>query len=123
MIRKDIDLNFIKNPLTGDINVKRNDDAVKQSLRTLMLMSLYEKPFNNELGADLRGFMFQNYITGTDEKIRERIRAVVTKYESGIRIKTLNVSTTDKNEITINLEYYFSGNTPTTLGITLGRTR
>lgn len=123
MIRKDIDLNFIKNPLTGDINVKRNDDAVKQSLRTLMLMSLYEKPFNNELGADLRGFMFQNYITGTDQKIEERIRAVVTKYESGVSIKTLNVSTTDKNEITINLEYYFSGNTPTTLGITLGRTR
>lgn len=123
MIRKDIDLNFIKNPLTGDINVKRNDDAVKQSLRTLMLMSLYEKPFNNELGADLRGFMFQNYIIGTNQKIEERIRAVVTKYESGITIKTLNVFTTDKNEITINLEYYFSGNTPTTLGITLGRTR
>jgi len=123
MIRKDIDLNFIKNPLTGDINVKRNDDAVKQSLRTLMLMSLYEKPFNNELGADLRGFMFQNYITGTDQKIEERIRAVVTKYESGVSIKTLNVSTTDKNEITINLEYYFSGNTSSTIGITLGRTR
>jgi len=123
MIRKDLDLNFIKNPITGDINVKKNDDAIKQSLKTLLLLGSYEKPFNNNLGPDLNGFIFQNYIIGTEKKIEERIRTTLKQYEPGLNIKNLSVYPNDKNQIMIDLEYYFTGNVPKNISLTMERTR
>jgi phage baseplate assembly protein W len=123
MIRKDLDLNFIKNPITGDINVKKNDDAIKQSLKTLLLLGSYEKPFNNNLGPDLNGFIFQNYIIGTEKKIEERIRTTLKQYEPGLNIKNLSVYPNDKNQIMIDLEYYFTGNIPKNISLTMERTR
>ena len=66
MIVRDIDLNFDKNILTGDVSVLTDSAAVKQSLKTLMLLGLYEKPFINDLGPNITGFMFDNYLIGSD---------------------------------------------------------
>ena len=62
MISKDIDLNFNINPITGDLNRKKDSEAVKQALRTLLLLGLFEKPFNSDLNANIRGFLFENYL-------------------------------------------------------------
>lgn len=125
MVRKDLDLNFVRNPLTGDVNVKKNDEAIKQSLRTLLLLGLYEKPFNENLGPNIMGYMFENYIVGTDVLIKQKITNIIKQYEPGIIIKSLNINAeSNKNNININLEYYFTGNSKNNnLSISLERTR
>ena len=88
-----------------------------------MLLSLYEKPFNNELGPDLNAFLFQNYLIGTDQKIKERIQLTIEKYEPSVKIKNLNINT-DSNLIKINLEYFLSGNVPlSTINLTMEKSR
>jgi hypothetical protein len=77
MISRDLDLNFTANPLTGDINVKSNDDAIKQALKTLLLLSLYEKPFNSDLGPNIRGFLFENYILNSNKYLEEKIKNII----------------------------------------------
>ena len=124
MIVRDIDLNFDKNILTGDVSVLTDSAAVKQSLKTLMLLGLYEKPFINDLGPNITGFMFENYLIGSDAKLKTKIKNVITKYEKRVKIKTLNVIVNESsNSIDIQLEYYFSGNLTDFFEIRLERTK
>ena len=124
MLSKDIDLNFTVNPLTGDINVKKNNDAVKQALKNLMLLSLYEKPFNPDLGANIRGYLFENYILNSNKYLEDRIRTVILKYEPRIEIKTVSVTPNENNNtLDVYIEYYFSGKSIETFTVNLERTR
>jgi phage baseplate assembly protein W len=124
MTSKDIDLNFNVNPLTGDLNRKNNSDAVKQSLRTLLLLGLYEKPFNSDLNANIRGFLFENYLLNGDKVLEENIRRILIKYEPRITLKSVLVSgIPDQNSIDITIEYYYTGNKEETLSFSLERTR
>jgi phage baseplate assembly protein W len=124
MISKDIDLNFNINPLTGDLNRKTNSDAVKQSLRTLLLLGLFEKPFNSDLNVNIRGFLFENYLINADKELQKNIRRIITKYEPRITLKNVIVSATpDQNAIDITIEYYYTGNKEETLSFSLERTR
>ena len=42
----DIDLNFAKNPLTKDVNIVVDENAIKRSLRNLIQTNTYERPFS-----------------------------------------------------------------------------
>lgn len=124
MISKDIDLNFNINPLTGDLNRKKDSEAVKQALRTLLLLGLFEKPFNSDLNANIRGFLFENYLINADKELENTIRRIITKYEPRVTLrKVLASATPDQNAIDITIEYYFTGNKEETLNFSLERTR
>jgi len=124
MISKDIDLNFNVNPLTGDLNKKINADAVKQSLRTLLLLNLFEKPFNSNIDANIRGFLFENYLIDGDKILEGNIRRIITKYEPRVTLKSVEVAgIPDKNSIDITIEYYYTGNKEETLNFSVERTR
>jgi phage baseplate assembly protein W len=56
-IYKDMDLAFTANPVTGDLSKKLDVNAVKQSMKILMLTNFYERPFSPKKGANLRGFL------------------------------------------------------------------
>lgn len=124
MISRDIDLNFTANPLTGDLNIKNNNDAVKQALRTLLLLNLYEKPFNDDLGPDLKSYLFSNYLINSNKYLKDRITNIIRKYESRVRIKEIVVKAdSENNSIDIYVEYYFTGETINNLSLTIERVR
>ena len=124
MNAKDIDLNFNINPLTGDLNRKLNSDAVKQSLKTLLLLGLFEKPFNSDLNANIRGFLFENYLLNADKELESNIKRILTKYEPRVTLKSVLVAAApDQNAIDITIEYYYTGNKEETLSFSLERTR
>ena len=124
MISKDIDLNFLLNPLTKDLNKKIGTDAVKQSLKTLMLLGLYEKPFNSDLNVNIRGFMFENYLIDADKELKDKIIRIINKYEPRIKIKLVDVvAKPDSNKSDISIEYYYTENKQETLKFSLEETR
>ena len=89
-----------------------------------MLLSLYEKPFNPDLGANIRGYLFENYILNTNKYLEDRIRSVILKYEPRIQIKTVNVIPNENNNtLDVYIEYYFSGQSIETFSVNLERTR
>jgi phage baseplate assembly protein W len=124
MLSRDIDLNFTANPLTGDVNTKNNNDAIKQALRTLLLLNLYEKPFNDDLGPDLKSYLFSNYLINSNKYLKDRIKTIIVRYESRVKIKNITVKgNSDNNSIDIYIEYYFTGETVNSLSLTLERAR
>jgi len=75
----DLDLDFGKNPISGDVNKKNDVEAVKRSVRNLLLYRKYEKPFQPEFSADLQSLLFENnspvYLSVMKRKIEDSIRS------------------------------------------------
>ena len=55
----DIDLNITPHPSSGDLVLKQDKEAVKRSVRNIMLTNNYERPFKPNFGANLRGLLFE----------------------------------------------------------------
>lgn len=84
-IYTDLDLDFIKNPISGDVSIKKDLEAVKRSLRNLLLYKRYEKPFQPEFSADLKSLLFENnspvYLSVMKKKIEDTIRSFEPRIE------------------------------------------
>lgn len=94
---KDLNLNFDANPVTGDIPILKEEDAVKRSIRNLILTGYYERPFRPALGSGVSYLLFENYLGSiTTERIRTTIEEVINTYEP--RAELLNVTVKDDSE-------------------------
>ena len=57
---RDLDLFFTKRSTDRDVNTLSNVQAVKRSVRNLILTNFYEKPFHPEIGSGVRELLFEN---------------------------------------------------------------
>ena len=122
---KDLDLSFTANPVTGDVSKKLDANAVKQSLNILMQTNFYERPFEPEKGANLRGYLFEpmsNLLAGL---IQNTIKNIIETYEPRARIETITVRANfDTNSYDVTLRYFVVGiDRPQTLTANLKRLR
>lgn len=88
----DFDLSFVPHPVTGDVSVLRDVEAVKRSLRNLMYMGRYDRPFEPDLGADLRQLLFENINPLTEKSIDMQIRGAIARYEPRVTVVDLKVT-------------------------------
>jgi phage baseplate assembly protein W len=80
-VYSDFDLDFQPHPLTGDVSMKYNEEAVKRSIRNIVLYNAYEKPFMPEFGTNLRDMLFENVQTSTAMGIETRIQYMLKSAE------------------------------------------
>ena len=57
---KDLDLNFTIHPIRKDINTHKNEYAIINSVKNLVLTNHYERPFQPEIGSNIRRLLFEN---------------------------------------------------------------
>ncbi|RLA57801.1 MAG: hypothetical protein DRQ78_13000 [Epsilonproteobacteria bacterium] len=87
---KDLDYVFGIHPISKDIRKKTDVQAIKQSIRTLVLLNHYEKPFHPDIGCDVLKSMFEPFEGKFTEDMMERhIRNVVDNYEPRAVIEKL----------------------------------
>lgn len=96
----DLDLDFQPHPLTGDIPMKYNEDAVKRSIRNLVLYNAYEKPFTPTFGSSLRDMLFENIQSSTALGIETRITHMLNQWEP-----RCNLIKVEAKPDTINSQY------------------
>ena len=65
VVYSDFFTDFSAHVNTGQLNKKTNEDAVKQSVRNLLLTDMYERPFQPTIGCNLRGLLFENFTPDT----------------------------------------------------------
>jgi phage baseplate assembly protein W len=107
---KDLDLSFTANPVTGDVSKKIDVNAVKQSLNILMQTNFYERPFEPEKGANLRGYLFEPMSSLTAGLIQNTIEKIIENYEPRVKIDTITVtSNLDTNSYDVELRYFVIG--------------
>ena len=111
---KDISLSFKRHPVTNDIGVLKNADAIKRSVRNLVQTIPSERFFNSTLGSDVRDSLFENspgFIDfGTASIIERQIQTTIENFEPRIDNLEINVNPRpDSNEFVINVFFDIIG--------------
>ena len=79
----DIDMSGFKNPhpISGDITILRNEDAVKSNLKNLLFTNFYEKPYSPKYGANIKKYLFQRINVLEKNVIESEILELIDRYE------------------------------------------
>ena len=122
---KDLDLNFLIHPVRKDINKHKDELAVINSIKNLMMTNHYERPFQPDLGSNVRRLLFENLDKITAISMDREIRQVVQNYEPRAQIKTLDIlPDMDNNGFSVRMEFYIMNMTdPVTINFFLERVR
>lgn len=124
-IFKDFDLAFSAHPNTKDITKKRDEDAVKQALKNLILTNYYERPFHSEIGSPVRALLFELATPLTGHMMRRGIIDVIENFEPRVRVLNVDVNMRDQtNSCEVSITFEIVGiQTVSQLNLTLERTR
>jgi len=107
---KDLDFNFDFLPTTKNLVVRKNEEAIKQSLMNLIFTNVYERKFNSTLGAGLEDYLFENFDFLTEINIDRAIRQIIAAYEPRVSLVDVIVYINiDENELNVTLEYFIVG--------------
>jgi len=114
-IYTDLDLFFDKKSSDSDINVVNDIQAVKRSVRNLVLLNAYEKPFHPEIASGVRGMLFELMTPVTAVILAKQVEDVITNFEPRVRLVSVrSLPNLDKNAYEISIEFYVV-NAPTEL--------
>lgn len=121
----DLDLDFLPHPTTGDVLVKTGADAIKRSVRNLILTNFYEKPFRPGIGSGALKLLFENVNPLTATFLKNAIIEVIKNYEPRVEIYDVFVEfDIDNNGYNAKLQYVIlNRNEPVTTTIFLERIR
>ena len=90
-IYKDLNLDFQQNTATKDIQKIEDVESVKRSVRNLINLNHYEKPFHPEIGSNLRGMLFENITPQMTHAISKQIDLLLKNFEPRCRLVQINV--------------------------------
>ncbi len=107
---RDISLSFSRHPVTNDILVLKNEDAIKKSVINLIRTRIGERFFNNLLGTSVDNSLFELNGIEVSTILDEEIKTVLSNFEPRIAVKDVTVeSIEDSNELNIKISYDIVG--------------
>jgi len=104
-IYADLDIMFSANPISGDITTKKDSDAVKRSVKNILLTNHYERPFKPNFGANLRAMLFELDGIGAKKRIKKNIIKTLSILEPRIGSIRVDISETESNNIDVRVSY------------------
>ena len=107
---KDINLSFNAHPVTKDITVLKNENAIKRSVRNIVNTIPRERFFNPTLGSDVRSRLFNFVDYGTASVIQKQIQIAIENFEPRVDNLQINVfPRPDSNEFEVNVIFDIIG--------------
>jgi phage baseplate assembly protein W len=121
----DIDFTFTKKPVTGDVALSYDNQAVIRSVRNLLSTRYYERPFNPNIGSNVDALLFEMVSPLTAATLETEIRNTIENYEPRAKISDVVVNANpDSNSYSVTLTFYIENATlPTTVTLLLERNR
>lgn len=109
---KDLDLNFIPHPNTGDIVPLKGVDAVRRSIKNIILTNFFERPFKPKIGGNILALLFENFDPQMEHILVEQIGNVIRRYEPRAKIMDIgvkpndDVGTFDSHYLEVTIQFY-----------------
>ena len=88
-VYKDLNLNFTVNPVTSDVTTVTDVNAVKRSVRNLLLTNHYDKPFHPEIGSNVQALLFENFGPITGNQLARQIEELIANFEPRARVESV----------------------------------
>ena len=107
---KDISLSFTRHPVTNDVTVLKNEDAIKRSVINLCRTRINERFFNDLLGTSIEDSLFETNLNDIASFLEREITVLLKNFEPRIRLTSVIVeSLVDSYELQIRIEYDITG--------------
>jgi phage baseplate assembly protein W len=102
----DLDLNFSRNPITDDVSVKTDDDAVKRAIRNLLFLRKNEKPFHPEINPGVYDLLFETPGPVMAVHGKRKIEEAIRQYEPRIDKLDINYNhLPNDNTLVLNIRF------------------
>jgi len=111
----DLDLFFGKRVVGSDVNKITDIQAVKRSVRNLILLNTYDKPFHPEIAGGVREMLFENMTPIVAQIIARKVEDVIENFEPRARLVGVRATPNlDRNAYELSI-YFYVVNAPTEL--------
>lgn len=121
----DLDFNFVRHPRSGDTSTRSDEEAVKQSIRNLVMTRNYERPFRSYLGSQVNALLFEPTTPLLGAMMERAITDVINNFEP--RAELLNVScvvSPENNSMYVTITFKIRNTeSPISVNLILERTR
>ena len=110
---RDFSLTFEKNAVTNDILSLKNEAAIKESVKNIVLYNFYEKPFDPFFGGNIIGLLFENSTPTMVLEVKNRIEQSIEVHEPRVTAVSVVVQfEEDRNELNCKIQYLILGISP-----------
>ena len=107
---KDISLSFNPHPVTTDLTILKNENAIKKSVRNLVQTIPTERFFNSILGSEVRDSLFDFVDFGTASAIQDQIEITIQNFEPRVENVVVEVEPRpDLNEFEVTVIFDIVG--------------
>jgi phage baseplate assembly protein W len=121
----DLDLGFFANPVSKDVSKKYDENAIKQSIRNIILTKNFERPFRSDIGSQISALLFEPITPMLSALMKKTIENTIAAYEP--RVNLLDVSvllSPDNNGVYVTIVFTIvNTSTPISVDMFLERTR
>jgi phage baseplate assembly protein W len=120
-----LDLNFGIHPIRKDINTHKNEYAIVNSVKNLILTNHYERPFRPQIGSNIRRLLFEPIDSIISAQIEREVVETIQNFEPRVEVSSVVASPVpDENGYKITLEFFVINNAnPITINFFLERIR
>ena len=110
---RDFSLTFEKNAVTNDILSLKNEAAIKESVKNIVLYNFYEKPFDPFFGGNIIGLLFENSTPTMVLEVKNRIEQSIEIHEPRVTAVSVTVQFEEnRNELNCKIQYLILGISP-----------
>ena len=110
---RDFSLTFEKNAVTNDILSLKNEAAIKESVKNIVLYNFYEKPFDPFFGGNIIGLLFENSTPTMVLEVKNRIEQSIEIHEPRVTAVSVQVQFEEnRNELNCKIQYLILGISP-----------
>ena len=110
---RDFSLTFEKNAVTNDILSLKNEAAIKESVKNIVLYNFYEKPFDPFFGGNIIGLLFENSTPTMVLEVKNRLEQSIEINEPRVTAVSVVVQfEEDRNELNCKIQYLILGISP-----------
>ena len=102
-VHSDLKMSFTKHPVTGRLSSLTNIEAVKQSVKNIVLCNHFERPYMPNYGGNVITQLFENADSFTEYQVSKDIRLAIDNYEPRAIVDDIIVRTDDLNEMRVKI--------------------
>lgn len=124
-IYQDFKKNLEISPLSADLTLNKDEDAVKESIKNLILTDRGERLMQPNLGGNITAMLFENLTPSVMKLIEDNVRTTINLYEPRAELQNVAVtSNIDDNTVRVRITFYIKNvEQPIDLDVFLERTR
>jgi len=100
----DVDITFVAHPVTGDITIRKDSDAVKRAVKNIILTNKYERPFKPNFGGNIRSMLFELDTTRRQNRFKKELAEQVELFEPRVQDVFVDLKM-EGNELYITVYY------------------